>query len=131
MRLTKKRIESLVYDPDGPSQQIEWDDRVENFGVRIYESGTKSFVIRYRNEHGRRRYMTLGKFGVLTLQQARKLALDKFFEIRQGSPTRSRRNAAPTRRPSKTWSTPSSKNTANHLPDPAGSSAKSRREQTA
>ncbi len=94
MRLTKKRIEGLDYDPDGPSQQIEWDDQVENFGVRLYESGTKSFVIRYRNEHGRRRYMTLGKFGTLTLQQARKLALDEFYEIRQGEdPVEEKRRA--------------------------------------
>lgn len=74
MKLTKRRIESLKFDPEGPAQQIEWDDRMQNFGVRLYKSGTKSFVIRYRNERGKRRYMTIGKFGVLTLRQARTLA---------------------------------------------------------
>lgn len=84
MRLTKRRIDNLGYDPDGPGQQIVWDDKLSNFGVRLYESGTKSFVIRYRNEHNRRRYITLGKFGVLTLQQARKMARERFVEIHQG-----------------------------------------------
>lgn len=85
MRLTKRKIESLEYDEDGPSQQIVWDDRLQNFGVRLYESGTKSFVIRYRNEHGRRRYMTIGKFGRMTLQQARSAALEKFVEVDGGA----------------------------------------------
>lgn len=74
MKLTKRRIDSLEYDPEGASQQIIWDDKLNNFGIRLYKSGTKSFVIRYRNERGKRRYITIGKFGVLTLRQARTLA---------------------------------------------------------
>jgi len=94
MKLTKRRIEGLEYEPDGPSQQIEWDEKLENFGVRLYESGTKSFIIRYRNEHGRRRYLTIGKFGELTLQQARDLARDQLFEVRKGDdPAAERRRA--------------------------------------
>lgn len=93
MRLTKRKIEGLEYDPDGPNQQIVWDDRLDNFGVRLYESGTKSFVIRYRNEHNRRRYLTLGKFGRMTLQQARSEALQKFADIDSGEdPTQKRQN---------------------------------------
>ncbi len=84
MRLTKRRIDKLEYDSDGPNQQIIWDEKLSNFGVRLYESGTKSFVIRYRNKQNRRRYITLGKFGVLTLQQARNMAREKFVEIHQG-----------------------------------------------
>lgn len=85
MRLTKRKIESLEYDPEGPSQQVEWDDRLPNFGVRLYESGAKSFVIRYRTEHGRRRFLTIGRFGRMTLQQARSEALQQFAEIDAGA----------------------------------------------
>lgn len=84
MRLTKRKIESLEYDPNGPAQQIEWDDRLPNFGLRLYKSGAKSFVIRYRNDHGRRRYKTVGRFGRMTLQQARSKALELFVEVDDG-----------------------------------------------
>lgn len=85
MRLTKRKIDALAFDPDGPSQQIEWDDRTPNFGVRVYKSGAKSFVIRYRTEHGQRRYMTIGKYGRMTLQQAQAKALARFVEIDDGN----------------------------------------------
>lgn len=85
MRLTKRKIEALEYDPDGPAQQIHWDDRLNNFGVRLYKTGAKSFVIRYRNEHNKRRYMTLGKFGRMSLQQARSKALETFVEVDNGA----------------------------------------------
>lgn len=84
MKLTKRSIDALEYDPDGPTQQIYWDDRLENFGVRVYPTGAKSFVIRYRNAHGRRRYITIGKFGRWTLQQAQSEALQLFALIDEG-----------------------------------------------
>jgi len=85
MNLTKRRIEALEYDPDGPSQQIEYDDRLKGFGVRLNPGGSKAFVIRYRNEHGQTRYMTLGRFGRMTVQQARSKAMEKFVEIDAGA----------------------------------------------
>lgn len=94
MNLTKRRVESLEYDPDGPSKQIEWDDRLKGFGVRLNPGGSKAFVIEYRNEHGRKRYMTLGKFGRMTVQQARSKALQTFADIDAGEdPVEDRRRA--------------------------------------
>ena len=85
MRLTKRKIESLEFDPDGPSQQVEWDDRLPNFGVRINPGGSKSFIIRYRNEHRCRRLLTIGRFGRMTLQQAHIKAMEKFAEVDDGA----------------------------------------------
>ncbi len=55
-----------------------WDSEVTGFGLRIGVSGTKTFVIRYRAEGGGReaprRYVTVGRFGALTVEQARKKA---------------------------------------------------------
>jgi len=94
MKLTKRRVESLEFDPDGPSQQIEYDDRLKGFGVRLNPGGSKSFVIRYRNEHGRTRYLTLGRFGRMTVQQARSKAMEKFVEIDSGEDPAAQRDSA-------------------------------------
>jgi integrase len=55
-----------------------WDDKLSGFGLRIEASGTKTFIVRYRaNGGGRkapRRFMTIGRFGNLTVEEARKKA---------------------------------------------------------
>jgi integrase len=97
-KLTKTKIDNFEFDPEGSSTQIVWDTRLPNFGVRIYESGRKSFVIRYRNEHGRKQYMTIGKYGIYTLNQARSEAMEKLVEADKGNDPanekRQKRNAA-------------------------------------
>ena len=68
MRLTKKVIDAAKYKG---GMDIRWDDQIAGFGVRVWPSGKKSFVVRYRNADGRKRYLTIGRYGVLTLPQAR------------------------------------------------------------
>jgi integrase len=50
-----------------------WDTRLPGFGVRVSHGGAKSYVLVYRF-HGRNRRMTLGRCGILSLADARKLA---------------------------------------------------------
>jgi hypothetical protein len=52
---------------------ILWDSELKGFGVRVEASGTKSFLVRYRHL-GRRRFLSLGRFGEITAEQARLLA---------------------------------------------------------
>jgi integrase len=61
-----------------------WDDEIAGFGVRIYPSGRKSFFIAYRAK-GRQRFHTVGRFGELTLHEARIEALEKLAKIRRGA----------------------------------------------
>ncbi len=55
-----------------------WDLELAGFGLRVEKSGTKTFVVRYRVDGGGRtaprRFMTVGRFGALTVEQARKKA---------------------------------------------------------
>lgn len=50
-----------------------WDDRLSGFGLIAYPSGKKTFFIEY-GPKGKRRWMTIGAYGVLTPDEARKRA---------------------------------------------------------
>ena len=90
--------ETKFYDADGKLQAITtfgdavyegpggcylWDTEMAGFGVRIYPTGRKSFVVSYWTK-GRRRFYTLGPFGELTLHQAKSEALEVFLRARRG-----------------------------------------------
>ena len=60
VKLTKDRIKKLEYQGNGRSRCVYWDTVLTGFGVRVYPSGKKSYVISYRFE-GRKRLHTLGK----------------------------------------------------------------------
>lgn len=96
VRLNKRVIDDAVYE--GPGGCYLWDTEIASFGVRIYKSGRKAFVVSYWSR-GRRRFYTIGAFGKLTLHQAREEALDIFLRVRRGedpSADRRRAKAAPT-----------------------------------
>ena len=78
MKLTKKLIDAAHYEggtyANGTQQrQMLWDDEVPGFGCRILPSGKKAFILNYRTA-GRKRMLTIGAYGVLTLDEARKQA---------------------------------------------------------
>ena len=74
MRLTKRTIDSAKYVGDGKSRHVLWDSETRGFGLRVYPSNEKSFVVSYRNGDGKKRLKVLGPYGVLTLVEARKKA---------------------------------------------------------
>lgn len=85
--LTKRAVDRLRYDLDGPGTQVEWDTgngSLKGFGCRVYPTGRKVFVLKYRTLHGRQRLLTLGEYGELTVEQARDLAEDKKHEVKRG-----------------------------------------------
>lgn len=89
MRLTKRVIDTAEYEgkqyESGNWQRcVLWADNPPGFGLRITHAGTKSFILKYRNESGKTRQMTLGKYGVLTLKQAREVAREKLVEVSKG-----------------------------------------------
>lgn len=62
---------------------FHWDDDLKGYGLRIKPSGAKSYVVQYRV--GRRSSrMTLGRHGVLTADEARKLAKQTLGSVAHG-----------------------------------------------
>lgn len=60
-----------------PGRYVIWDTELPGFGLRVEPTGHKSFIARYRVGGGRGgilRQMTIGRYGILTPDQARRLA---------------------------------------------------------
>ncbi len=93
MKLTKRSIDSFCYRGDGKSRDVRWDDAVRGFGVRIYPTGRKAFVISYR-VNGRKRLLTLGPYGPLTLDKARDSAKRNIANVIDGGDPAQTRHAA-------------------------------------
>lgn len=94
MALTKRQIDAAKYEGDGRSWCVLMDDKVPGFGLRVYPSGKKSFILRYRTSGGRLRLFTVGRYGVLTLNQARKSAGEALGDVLRGEDPAERRQEA-------------------------------------
>ncbi|MEM9593233.1 MAG: Arm DNA-binding domain-containing protein, partial [Acidobacteriota bacterium] len=95
-RLNKRTVDDAVYE--GPGGCYVWDTEIAGFGLRIYPSGRKSFVIAYRAK-GRQRFYTLGRYGELTVAEAKAEALETLGRTRRGhdpSVDRMKARSAPT-----------------------------------
>jgi Arm DNA-binding domain len=82
MKLTKRAIDAIV--PDARRDIYVWDDEVHGFLLRVKPSGVRSFAIQYRNASGVSRRITIGKLGVLTTDEARKVAKQKLADVTKG-----------------------------------------------
>lgn len=79
--LTDVKVRKIIPDPD---KRIEiWDSKTPGFGVRVAPTGTKSFVLLYR-QNGRARRMTLGRYPALSLADARQIAMDTLNSLTLG-----------------------------------------------
>ncbi len=69
-KLTKRLIDSLVVEK---TSYFIWDSEVIGFGIRVMPSGVRTYQVQYRK--GRRtRRSSIGRHGVVTLDQARRTA---------------------------------------------------------
>jgi len=82
-KLTKPLIESATYTGRAGARCVLWDSEVTGLGLRVYPSGKKAFVLFFRAK-GQKRFMTLGAYGPLTLDAARKLAFRRLAEVIEG-----------------------------------------------
>ncbi len=82
MRLIKTTIEQAE-SPIEKNQIFYRDDSLKGFALRVTKAGIKSFIIEKRI-HGKVKRITLGKYGELTAEQARKEALKLLGKIATG-----------------------------------------------
>lgn len=66
MKLTIDDIKKATYTEKNNAHCVLWDNQVPGFGLRLYPCGRKAFLLSYRFS-GRKRLMTLGTVGALTL----------------------------------------------------------------
>ena len=83
MRITKSSIDAA--QPDAKDRFL-WDDRLSGFGCKITPKGTKVFVYQYRlgGRGSPVRRFTIGKFGSITAEQARREAEALALKVAQG-----------------------------------------------
>ena len=78
--ISKRTVDALVVED---RDEVFWDDRIPGFGVRVYPSGSKMYVVQTRHK-GKSRRVTLGRHGVITADQARKKAAGTLNRMRSG-----------------------------------------------
>ena len=81
-KLTKGYVDRIVA---GPKDEFHWDTEVKGFGVRITPAGKLTFIVQGRvsgNETSAR--MTIGSYGVFTVDQARDEAREQLRAMRRG-----------------------------------------------
>ena len=77
-RLTKTTITNAK-----PGTTV-WDTTLAGFGVRVLESGTRSYIFQYRSIGGRSTKITIGRFPAMSVDDARQAALDHYAHVRKG-----------------------------------------------
>ena len=78
--ISKRTVDGLsVEDKDA----VFWDRELPGFGVRVYPSGSKVFVVQTRTG-GKSKRITLGRHGVLTADKARKKAAETLAMLKSG-----------------------------------------------
>ena len=73
-RLTKRTVDTARAPEAGDT--FLWDDDLPGFGLRVAASGRKTFVVQYKmgGRGGRTRRISLGLYGPMTAEEARKRA---------------------------------------------------------
>ena len=85
LTLTRRSVEHLR---PAAKPWIAWDDRLIGFGVRVQPSGIKAFIINYRTgsrgRKARNRRITIGRYGHLAPEEARRLARELLGRVAGG-----------------------------------------------
>lgn len=81
-RLTKRIVDAALHS--GAGSTLVWDGELKGFGVRVFETGSKKFIVQYRTRAGQQRRMSLGAYGPLTVERARELARSLLGKVAEG-----------------------------------------------
>ena len=84
-KLQRGRINNSTVDalPVADKEVVFWDSELRGFGVRVYRSGGKVYVVQGRSGGKSKRY-TIGRHGVITAEEARRKAAMTIAAIKGG-----------------------------------------------
>ena len=78
--ISKRTVDGLSVDE---KDAVFWDRELPGFGVRVYPSGSKVYVVQTRAK-GKSKRVTLGRHGVISADQARRKAAETIARIKSG-----------------------------------------------
>ena len=78
--ITKRTVDALSVEH---RDAVFWDRDLPGFGIRVYPSGLKKYVVQSRGPGGSKR-ATLGRHGKLTADEARRRAAEAIDRIKRG-----------------------------------------------
>ena len=81
-KLTKHIVESAKPDPE--RDVFVWDTQLPGFGLRVYPSGKRKYILQYRTKSNRQRRLVIGPHGALTAEKARNTARDLLAQVHGG-----------------------------------------------
>ena len=80
LTISKRAVDTLTAEG---GDAVLWDRDLPGFGVRVYPTGRKVYVVQSRGPHGPRR-VTLGRHGEIAADKARRRAADVIDRIKRG-----------------------------------------------
>ena len=75
--ISRRTVDALTVE----KETFFWDRNLSGFGVRVYPTGAKVYVVQTRRPNGSKR-ITLGRHGVITADQARRRAVAEIARIK-------------------------------------------------
>ena len=78
--ISRRTVEGL---PVGEREAVFWDRELSGFGVRVYPSGAKVYLVQTRHG-GKSRRVTIGRHGLVSAEQARRKAAVVIASIKAG-----------------------------------------------
>ena len=96
-KISKRTVEALKVEKD----TVFWDSELAGFGVRVYPSGSRHYVVKARARGKPAVRLTVGRHGVVTAEEARRRAALMISRIKAGEdpapePESSKRADSPT-----------------------------------
>ena len=91
IKLTKTTVDAATF---GAKEYELRDTVVPGFLLKITPAGRKVFMVQYRTNAGERRKPAIGRFGELTVEQARSIAQDWLADVRKGKDPSAEKAAA-------------------------------------
>jgi integrase len=91
VKLTKTAVDSAT--PQSKDYELR-DTIIPGFLLKVTPTGRKVFMIQYRTNAGERRKPVIGRFGEITVEQARSIAQDWLADVRRGKDPSAEKSAA-------------------------------------